>query len=221
MESGFTPLSWETCSLMRARRPFIAVALVAALALGGCAKHALDSASVPQADDMSLGSPDAKINVIEYASASCPHCARWNAEVFPVFRAKYLDTGKVRYTLKEYLTEPQAIAAAGFMLARCAGKDRYFPVLDAVFRSQDEMVQTGDVRSVLARIAKAPGGLTDAQLDACMRDAAAEKALAARADRHLHADKVTATPTFIVNGQRVEGEMTIPELDAAIAKASK
>lgn len=200
------------------RRPLIAAALLAALALSGCAKPLLDPAAAPQADDMSLGSPDAKIQVIEYASASCPHCARWNRDIFPVFRARYVDTGKVRYTLKEYLTEPQAIAAAGFLLARCAGKERYFPVLDAVFRSQDEMVQTGDVRAVLARIAKAPGGLTEAQLDACMRDTAAETALASRADRHLHTDKVTATPTFIINGRRVEGEMTMPELDAAIAK---
>lgn len=209
---------------MSVRRPLVAVALMAAALLGGalsgCAKPMLDTASVAQADDMSLGSPAAKINVVEYASASCPHCARWNADVFPVFRAKYVDTGKVRYTLKEYLTEPQAIAAAGFLLARCAGKERYFPVLDAMFRSQDEMVQTGDVRAVLARVAKAPGGMTEAQLDACMRDTAAEKALAARADRHLHADKVTATPTFIINGRRVEGEMTMPELDAAIAKAA-
>ena len=206
---------------MLTRRPFIAAALVAVLALGGCAKPALEPAAVAQADDLSLGSPDAKVQVVEYASASCPHCARWNIDVFPVFRAKYVDTGKVRYTLKEYLTEPQAIAAAGFLLARCAGKDRYFPVLDAVFRGQDEMVQTGDVRGVLARIAKGVGGMTDAQLDACMRDTAAEKALAARADRHLHADKISATPTFIINGRRVEGEMTMPELDAAIAKAAR
>ena len=80
------------------------------------------------------------MQVVEYASASCPHCARFDSEVFPAFRAKYVDTGKVRYTLKEYLTEPRGVAAAGFLLARCAGKDRYFPVLDAVFKGQDEMV---------------------------------------------------------------------------------
>jgi protein-disulfide isomerase len=141
-------------------------------------------------------------------------------EVFPAFKAKYVDSGKVRYTLKEYLTDPEALAAAGFLLARCAGKDRYFPVLDAVFKGQDQMVQTGDVRGVLAKIAKDPGGMTEAQLDACMRDTAAEKALAARADRHLHVDKVTSTPTFIINGRRTEGEMSLPELDAAIAQAA-
>jgi protein-disulfide isomerase len=205
---------------MLARRPLIAVALLAALATGGCAKHPADPASAAQADDMSLGNPRARVTVIEYASASCPHCARWDMEVFPAFKAKYVDSGKVRYTLREYLTDPEALAAAGFLLARCAGKDRYFPVLDAVFKGQEQMVQTGDVRGVLAKIAKDPGGMTEAQLDACMRDTAAEKALAARADRHLHVDKVNSTPTFIINGRRTEGEMSLPELDAAIARAA-
>jgi protein-disulfide isomerase len=193
---------------------------LAGTTLGGCAKHAADPVMAAQSDDMSLGDSKARVQVIEYASASCPHCAQWNAEVFPVFRAKYVDTGKVRYTLREYLTDPEAIAAAGFMLARCAGKDRYFPVLDAVFRGQDEMVATKDVKGVLARIAKDPGGLTDAQFDACMRDTAAEKALEARVDRHEHVDKVESTPTFIINGKRIEGEMTLPEMDAAIAQAA-
>ncbi len=206
---------------MSARRPFVALAFVALLAAGGCAKTAVDPASVAQPDDMSLGSPSAKVRVVEYASASCPHCARFDIDVFPAFKAKYVDTGRVRYTLKEYLTEPTVIAAAGFLIARCAGRDRYFPVLDAVFRGQDEMVQTGDVRAVIARIAQSTGGLAPEQLDACMRDDAAEKALAARADRHLHADRVTSTPTFIINGRRVEGEMTLPQLDAAISQAAK
>jgi protein-disulfide isomerase len=205
---------------MLAARPLVAVALMAALALSGCAKPAADPVMASRADDMSLGSPQAKVQVIEYASASCPHCAQWNAEVFPIFRAKYVDTGKVRYTLREFLTDPEAIAAAGFMVARCAGKDRYFPVLDAVFKGQDEMVATKDVRGVLARIAAGPGGLTPTQLDACMRDTAAEKALEARVDRHEHVDKIESTPTFIINGKRTEGEMTLPELDAAIAQAA-
>ncbi|HLZ77470.1 DsbA family protein [Phenylobacterium sp.] len=204
---------------MFASRPFVAVALMAALTVGGCAKKPADPASVAQADDMSLGNPQAKVAVVEYASASCPHCARWDMEVFPAFKAKYVDTGKVRYTLKEYLTDPEAIAAAGFLLARCAGKDRYFPVLDAVFKGQEAMVESKDVKGVLAAIAKDPGGLSAAQFDACMRDTAAEKALAARVDRHEHVDKVESTPTFIINGKRTEGEMTLTELDAAIGQA--
>src|SRR5437588_12274451 len=124
---------------MLARRPLIATALMAALALGGCAKRGVDAAAVAQADDMSLGDPKAKVQVVEYASASCPHCARFANAIFPTFKAKYIDTGKVRFTLNEYLTDPQALAAAGFLLARCAGKARYFDVLDAFFNSQDEL----------------------------------------------------------------------------------
>ncbi|THD68503.1 DsbA family protein [Phenylobacterium sp.] len=210
---------------MNLARPILAAALAAVLAAGGlaldgCAKKPLDAASVAQPGDMSLGNPAARVKVIEYASASCPHCARWDMDVFPAFKAKYVDTGKVSYTLKEYLTEPQALAAAGFLLARCAGPDRYFPVLDAVFRGQDDMVRTGDPRAVLARIAADPGGMTPAQLDACMRDTTAEKQLAARVERHAHVDKIDSTPTFIINGVRIEGEMSLPELDAAIAKAA-
>ncbi|HEY3948505.1 DsbA family protein [Phenylobacterium sp.] len=206
-----------------AERRIIAVLLAAGLSLSGvsaCAPRAQDPASVAQADDMSLGDPKAKVQVVEYASASCPHCARWDMEVFPAFKAKYVDTGKVRYTLKEFLTEPEALAAAGFLLARCAGKDRYFPVLDAVFRGQEEMVATKDPKGVLQRIAANPGGMSDAQMEACLKDMNAEKALEARVERHEKVDKVTSTPTFIINGRRIEGEMTLPELDAAIAKAA-
>ena len=207
---------------MTARRPIAVLLIAALLGVGAvsCARKPVDPASAPQADDMSLGSASAKVQVVEYASASCPHCARWDMEVFPAFRAKYVDTGRVRYTLKEYLTEPEALAAAGFLLARCAGKDRYFPVLDAVFRGQQEMVTTHDPKGVLQRIAADPGGLSQPQMEACLTDTATEKALEARVERHEKVDKVTSTPTFIINGRRVEGEMTLPELDAAIAQAA-
>jgi len=205
---------------MPTRRLIAAGALIALLALGGCGKVAVSSADHSMADDMSLGNPNAKVKVIEYASASCPHCARFDLEVFPTFKAKYVDTGKVSYTLKEFLTEPEVVAAGGFLLARCAGKDRYFPVLDAVFRAQNEMVQSGDVRTALARIARAEGGMSDEQFSACMRDKAAQTALSARVTRHLKVDRIEAVPTFVINGTRFEGEMTMPELDQAIAKAA-
>ena len=204
---------------MKTARPSVVLAAAAAaLALAGCGRRAPPAASA-LADDMSLGNPNAPVQVVEYASASCPHCARFALDVFPAFKAKYVDTGKVRYTLKEYVTDPEVLAAGGFMLARCAGKDRYFKVVEAVFRDQSAMVQSGDYRDGLLKIAKDPGGLTEAQFDACMKDKAAAQALSDRVQRHLKVDKVEATPTFVINGRRVEGEMTLPELDAAVAKA--
>ena len=205
---------------MPSRRLIAAAAVMALLALGGCGRGAVSSADHPMADDMTLGNPNAPVKVVEYASAACPHCARFGLEVFPAFKAKYIDTGKVSYTLKEYLTEPEVLAAGGFLLARCAGKDRYFPVLNAVFRAQNEMVQTGAYRDVLSRIAKAEGGMSADAFTACMRDKPAQQALSARVTRHLQVDKIEAVPTFVINGTRFEGEMTLPELDQAIAKAA-
>ena len=158
---------------------------------------------------------------MEYASASCAHCARFNNEVFPEFKKKYIDTGKVHYTLREFLTPPNQVAAASFLMARCAGKDKYFPALDAVFHNQEEMFQTGDYRGVLLRIAQSMG-MTEKQFDACIADEAALKALNARMEKAMREEKISSTPTFDVNGKRLkEGEVSMAEFDAAIAAASK
>src|ERR1700761_6445601 len=99
------------------------------------ATTAFAAGPVIQPDDMSLGNPKAKVQVIEYASMACPHCGHFNETIFAPFKAKWVDTGKVRYTLREMLTEPVNVAAAGFMIARCAGPQKYFTVVDQVFRS--------------------------------------------------------------------------------------
>ena len=194
------------------------IAATAALALAGC--HKGGPAGAAQGD-MSLGPPDAKVKVVEYASASCSHCARFNNEVFPAFKAKYIDTGKVNYTLREFLTPPEEVAAAGFLVARCAGKDKYFTVLDSIYKNQNEMFQTGDFRGVLLRIAQS-AGMTEDQFNKCVSDPEALKALNARVQHAINDDKISATPTFFVNGKKVgEGEMPLAQLDAAIAAAAK
>jgi protein-disulfide isomerase len=165
---------------------------------------------------MSLGDPAAKVTVIEYASDTCPHCAKFGADVFPAFKAKYVDTGKVRYVFREFLTPPTNIAAAGFLLARCAGKDNYFKVVDAEFRAQERIYQTGDVHGVLGEIGKSVG-LSQAQVDACIQDPAALAALQERVDKAADQDHITGTPTLIVNGKTLAvGEVTLADLDGAI-----
>jgi protein-disulfide isomerase len=201
------------------RRLLTAVALTASLgvALAGCDKK--DAAT---ADDMSLGNPNAKVTVIEYASASCSHCGRWNNEVFPAFKAKYVDTGKVHYVYREFLTPPVEVAAASFLLARCAGKDKYFSVIDSVYRSQEEMFTTGDYRGVLLRIAQS-AGLSEEQFSACVNDEKAIKALNDRVEKYQADAKITGTPTFVINGKKAGGddggEQSLAQLDAAIAAA--
>ena len=203
---------------MFSRRRLIAVAALASLSLAGCSKG---GAGGPAEGDMSLGDANAKVKVVEYASASCSHCARFNNTVFPAFKAKYIDTGKVHYTLKEFLTPPEQVAAAGFLLARCAGKDKYFTVLDSIYKNQAEMFQTGDFHGVLLRIAQS-AGMTEDQFNKCVSDPDALKALNARVERAVNQDKITGTPTFFVDGKKVaEGEVALAQLDQAIAEASK
>lgn len=201
--------------MMPSRRPFLLAVL--GLALAG---PAFGAPGVATPEDMSLGNPKARIQVVEYASLSCPHCGHFNSEVFPAFKAKYIDTGRVRYTLKEFLTPPEEVAAAGFLMARCAGPAKYFKVVDEVFRSQDRW-RSEPLIDIFTGIAKA-NGLSEDGFKGCLNDEAARKALDARVTRHYEQDKVDSTPTFFVNGKQVaEGAPTLAQLDAAIAEAAK
>jgi len=201
---------------MLSRRSVAAAVLT--VAAGACAVTVALAAPVPRPDDLSMGNPKAKIQVIEYASLSCPHCAHFNEAVFPSLKAKYIDTGKVRYTLKEMLTEPATVAAAGFLMARCAGPDKYFKVVDEVFRSQPRW-QSGSIKPILQEIGAA-NGLDAAKFNACLQDQAAIDAVTARAER-AQEDGVNSTPTLFINGKRIENvPLTPADLDAAIASAT-
>ena len=190
-------------------------AVFAALALAACQK----SASAVSADDMTLGNPKAPVTVIEYASLSCPHCAAFNNDVFPAFKAKYIDTGKINYVFREALVADPAIAAAGFLTARCAGKDKYFQVVDAVFHVPAlHEGAAGDPHAILLQIAE-QAGLSEERFNACIRDQAAQKALNDRWQSYVTDDKIEQTPTFVVNGEILKGDLTLAQLDAAIAKA--
>jgi protein-disulfide isomerase len=170
-------------------------------------------------DDMTMGNPKAKIEVVEYASLSCPHCAHFNETIFPTLKSKYIDTGKVRYTLKEMLTEPMNVAAAGFLTARCAGPSKYFTVVDQVFRSQSRWT-SGNIKPIFQEIAAA-NGVDEAKFNACILDQAGFQAINARAERAAEQDGVNATPTLFINGKRIETPQSPAELDAAIAAAAK
>jgi protein-disulfide isomerase len=200
------------------RRLLLVAAVGASLALAACSKGGGAAAS---AEDMTLGDAKAPVKMVEYASVTCSHCARFNNDVFPAFKAKYIDTGKVHYTFKEFLTPPEPVAAAGFLIARCAGKDKYFNVVDAMFHSQEEMFRSGDFKGSLLRVAQS-AGMTEEQFNACVQDEKAAQALNARVEKAITQDKIAATPTFFFNGKKVkEGEMTMEELDAAVAAAGK
>ncbi len=200
---------------MRLYRPRLAVMALAILALAACSKGGGEVTS----DDMSMGDSKAPVTMIEYASASCPHCAEFNNVVFPAFKAKYIDTNKVHYVFREFLTPPEEVAAAGFMTARCAGRDKYFSVLDAIYRGQRAMFESGDVHGTLQRIAES-AGVSDAKFEACINDEKGLKALNDRVQTYVTRDKIQGTPTFVINGKTLDGEQSMASLDKAIAAAS-
>jgi protein-disulfide isomerase len=193
--------------------------LLLAATLASIASGAL-AAPKQDADDMAMGNPKARVEVIEYASASCPHCAHFNEVVFPGLKSKWIDTGKVHYVMKEMLTPPEIVAVAGFRIARCAGPDKYFKVVDDVFRSQPRWTN-GQIKPILQQVA-ADNGLDEAHFNACLADEAAAQAIADRAQRAAEQDGVTGTPTLFVNGAKLDPTPMTPEdMDAAITAALK
>lgn len=192
-------------------------ALLLAAAIGLAAAPALAAPAVLPGD-MTLGDPKAKVEVIEYASVACPHCAHFNDTVLTPFRAKWVDTGKVHFALKEMLTASPTVAMAGFLIARCAGPTKYFKVVDEIYRSQPQW-QAGQIKGVLQHIA-ADNGVDEAHFNACLQDEAAVEAVNARAQR-AEQDGVDSTPTVFINGKKLDNLPQTPaEMDAAIAAAA-
>jgi protein-disulfide isomerase len=157
----------------------------------------------PALGEMSLGPADAKVTVIEYASASCPHCANFYKDTFPQLKKDYIDTGKVRFIFREFPHNDPALAA--FMIARCAPKEKYFPLIDMFFEQQDAWLQ--NPKDGLFKIAQL-AGFTQESFDTCLKDEAIAKGILAVRDTASQLG-VDGIPTFFVNGEILTGETTI------------
>jgi protein-disulfide isomerase len=183
-------------------------ALVAVLALGAGAALAADVAIAPAGKspkgyatgDMVLGQANAPVTVIEYASMTCPHCAMFHSEELPKLKQEYIDTGKVRLVFREFPLDGLALEAA--KLARCAGPDRYFAMLDALFRQQMVWARPADKAAPLAelqRTARAVGIGEDA-FRACSADKELGDEILARRLEGDQKHQIRSTPGFVING---------------------
>ena len=174
----------------------------------------------PDIGDMVLGRDDAPVTIVEYASATCPHCATFHEEVWPTLKKEYVDTGKVRFIFREFPLDQLALAA--FMLTRCAGREKYFPMLDLIMKTQRQWVK--NPRAELLRIAKL-AGMSEARFDACLKDEKLATSIIAMSKDANRLFGVDSTPTFFVNGKRVAGGRSVEEfrkiIDAALAGAGK
>jgi protein-disulfide isomerase len=179
-------------------------------------------AQPPPDGDMAIGSDKAPVTIIEYASMTCPHCAHFSDTTFPELKRRYIDTGKVRFIFREFPLDK--LAAAGFMLARCASKDgggeRYMAVIETLFAKQQEWAIPDNPVPPLKNIAK-QFGFTEDSFNACLTNQNIMNGIEATRDRAAAKLGVNSTPTFFVNGKKVTGDVTIDTLAKEIDPSLK
>jgi len=164
-----------------------------------------DLAQASPDGDVVLGSDKAPVTVIEYASMTCPHCAHFSATTYPELKQRYIDTGKVRFIFREFPLDP--LAAAGFMLARCAGKDKYMPIVETLFAKQPQWIVKEPVEPLKA-IAK-QFGFTEDSFKECLANQKVLDDIQAVRDRAAQKLGVNSTPTFFINGKKLSGDLSI------------
>jgi protein-disulfide isomerase len=159
--------------------------------------------------EMSQGNVEAPVTVIEYASMTCSHCADFAVNTFPELKKRYIDTGKVRYILREFPLDP--VAAAGFMLARCAGDGKYFDVVDLLFHQQRDWAFAKNPLQGLSNVAK-QAGVTGQAFEQCLANQKLLDDIESVRSRGAEKFGVNSTPTFFINGKIQRGAMPIDEL---------
>jgi len=210
-----------------------ALGIILALAVGGffaaelCTAQAenvtipMEKLNAPQAlPDIVQGKADAPVSIIEYASMTCPHCARFHAETYPTLRDKYINTGKVRFVLREFPLDPRA--AAAFMLARCSGDgDKRTAVIDLLFNAQESWAYSDTPLDALAKLMKQTG-MSSKDFEACLNDQKLYNKVVKERDDAGKDFSIDATPTFFINGVKYSGEMSVAALskilDPLVAK---
>lgn len=200
-------------------------ALVLSLTFGSAALAA-DEATIATQDtgpmfeniktkDHVIGSPDAKITIIEYASLTCPHCANFHVNTFKKFKTNYIDTGKVRFIYRNFHLDQ--LAFAGAMLAQCAPDDQYFPIVDLIFSNQDQWIRAEKQFASMVSILKLVG-YSDEKVSECF---AQKQTISDMLDDRKYASEeldVNSTPTLFVNGEKFEASWTYDAFAASIDK---
>ncbi len=183
-----------------AKKAVLALLVSLGLLLGAQDAGRAQAATDIEVIEMWLGSDDAVVEVREYASMTCPHCARFHDSVYPDLKANYIDTGKIRFVFREVYFDRSGLWAS--MLARCAGPTRYFGVIDLLFERQDDWSRQSSpikVTEQLQRIGRI-AGMTDETIRACMADRDLALAMIEKSDAERQEDNVNSTPNLVING---------------------
>ena len=201
------------------RRKFSIGVSASVLTIAGLAAPALAQGPAPAElmapgplPEMSLGDAKAPVTIVEYASMTCPHCAAFHETTYPALKKKYIDTGKVRFIFREFPLDQ--LAAAAFMLARCAGPDRYFPMIEVLFHQQRDWAVPRPLQPLMA-IGK-QAGLSEQAFNECLKDQKLLDSIEETRQRAATKFGVQSTPTFFVNGKILRGNNTMADFEKEI-----
>ena len=159
--------------------------------------------------DQVLGAAEAPVTIVEYASMTCPHCAHFHETTYPELKKRYIDTGKVRFIFREFPLDP--LAAAGSMLARCAGDGKYFAMIETLF-SQQKTWAVQKPLPPLKQLAK-QAGFTEQSFEQCLANQKLLDDIEKTRERASTKLGVNSTPTIFVNGKKLTGAVTIESLE--------
>ncbi len=163
--------------------------------------------------DLVQGAASAPITVIEYASMTCAHCAAFHDTTWPEFKAKYVDTGRVKFILREFPLDP--LATAAFMLGRCAGPEKRNLLIDQLFTQQKTWAFVDKPIEPLLAMVKTVG-FSQTDFETCLRNEELYEQVSQSRERAAEAFNIDSTPTFFVNGRKLTGELSIVDFDKAI-----
>jgi protein-disulfide isomerase len=213
-------------SILTTRRQFVELAAASTLSLVAIAtlpgmRPAFAAETVSVGDlmaaqalpDVWVGKADAPVTIVEYASMTCPHCATFHAETYPALKEKYIDTGKVRFSLREFPLDP--LATAGFMLGRCVGPDKRNAMLELLFAQQKNWAYADKPFAGLQNLVKQTG-MSQEQFETCLKDKSLFDQVNEVRENASKKFSVNATPTFFINGQKNSGEMSIDDVSKII-----
>ncbi len=191
---------------------FATVGLNAVSGLGGSplagAAYAQDAAEVDTSTivEMVQGAEDAPVTLVEYASYTCPHCARFHEDGYKKLKEEFIDTGKVKFIYREVYFDRYGLWAS--MIARCGGGDKFFGITDLLFKEQSNWARAGGPTEIVDELRKIGllAGIENEQLDACLQDSTKAQTLVSWYQENATADKVEATPSFVLNGELIRNQ---------------
>ncbi len=197
-----------------------AFALFAVAALAGGPADAQSIDTTKALTERVLGDPKAPVTIVDYSSMTCPHCARFHIDTLPKIKEQYIDTGKAKLVFRDFPFDQWALRAS--MLARCAPPERYFPLLDVLFKNQAQWATAKDPAAALTQIGKL-AGVSEDTIKACWSDQKLADGILSIRLEGQNKDKIESTPTFVLNdgAARIEGAQSFETFAAAIDKLAK